>query len=361
RFVIFNTASESLLATGINTGLPEGTILEPILGKGEPIKVGSIGFASLKMPPQFGEIYKVGAKKEAQIAVQLPEINSANIEQGRLLIKGQSITESISFSIDGILNNSASFKVTEGQFSESLSLGLTEAGLHSIIPFFDSGENIIVGIPFEFEVNYIPKSLAVVFDQAGDDNGPSGDYLYPTDPSFERQMDLSSIKVTALGNNLELEISTSLPMTTSWTPANGFDHVSFGIYIDFPNEEGAEVLPFRNANTPEDFAWDCYVDITGWTKNIYTSEGASASAWGNSTGPAPIVTKIDERTIKVKLSARALNWAKPLTGTKIYIATWDSEGEGGFRGLAAQPSGYTFGGAENGSKIMDDISVFELK
>ncbi|MFT7588676.1 MAG: glycosidase, partial [Limisphaerales bacterium] len=48
RFVIFNTASESLLATGINTGLPEGTILEPILGKGEPIKVGSSGFASLK-------------------------------------------------------------------------------------------------------------------------------------------------------------------------------------------------------------------------------------------------------------------------------------------------------------------------
>jgi carbohydrate-binding DOMON domain-containing protein len=208
----------------------------------------------------------------------------------------------------------------------------------------------------------LPAKLSAEYqDKLGDDNGPTGNYLYPTHPSFTRQMDIEAVRIIRLGNNLKVEI-TMKEITKIWLPPNGFDHALINIYIDVPGKEGIRVLPFQNAEMPGGGTWDYMVSVAGFGNLITSSEGASGSDPGQTTGPTPFASaEIDNRTITFLIAAEAIGYPSNLSGSKFYITTWDG-GPHNLRTLNPEPGEWTMGGGtDQDPKIMDDTEIIILR
>ena len=56
----------------------------------------------------------------------------------------------------------------------------------------------------------------------------------------------------------------------------------------------------------------------------------------------------------------SLGWPRTLDGLAVYLTSWDYDA--GYRALAAEPVGHTFGGgAADAPRVMDDTAVLELR
>jgi glycosidase len=211
----------------------------------------------------------------------------------------------------------------------------------------------------------VPAAWALradVTDPAGDDSGPGGQYLYPSDPGWgaNRQMDLRRLRVSESSGALQLDLEMA-GMTAGWSPANGFDRVAFTIFIELPGQGGgATVMPLQNASLPAGMRWHVRLRAGGWTNALFGPAGASATNEGTTIRPAATIrVDRDARSVRFTLPASVLGRLPSLSGAKIYVTTWDYDG--GYRALGAQAQGYVFGGgAADGAKVMDDSAVIVL-
>jgi hypothetical protein len=216
-----------------------------------------------------------------------------------------------------------------------------------------------VSAPQAFTVRRQWALLADVADPAGDDRGPDGRYVYPTDPSWgsHRQMDLRRARVWRSGSAVKIEL-TMAGLTQVWRPQNGFDHVAFTLYFSQGmRSDGVAELPQQQARMPGNALWQHRLRAHGWSNTLSTAQGASASAEGTPQTPgAAIEVDPARRAVRFSLPAGALGPESSLAGLKIYVTTWDYDG--GYRALAPQPGGHTPGGGPpEGAKVMDDLMI----
>ena len=200
-------------------------------------------------------------------------------------------------------------------------------------------------------------------DPAGDDVGPQGGYVYPTDPSWgpHRQMDLRRVQVSTAGGALRLDLSMHA-LTTLWNPKHGFDHVVFTVFIELPGEPGGStVMPLQSGSLPEGMRWHRRLRVGGWSNALFGAQEASATHEGTPVGQgAHIRVDASTRTVSLVLSAAALGHPRTLSGAKIYVTTWDYDA--GYRALEAQPGAHTMGGRQSAQDplVMDDMPILHL-
>ena len=224
------------------------------------------------------------------------------------------------------------------------------------------GEAGAVSAPFDFKVSRQWKVLADIADAEGDDHGRAQKYSYPSDDSWSGHgADIRNMKVEAVGGALRITF-TMAEINRSWNPPNGFDHVAFTVFIQLPgNNDGVRAMPLQNADLPGDMRWNFRLRSHGWSNALHASAGASATAEGTAATPAAgIDVDTAARTVRFTLSAAALGGLHALAGARIYASTWDFDG--GFRPLAAQAGGGSFGGGDGRRDplVMDETAVVVL-
>ena len=251
-------------------------------------------------------------------------------------IDGQTISEN--YLLKGSSNNVTSLKlIIDSKIDESINIDVVDDRWEYIwdISKMDPGTHVLVfkmygekrtqaeySDEYKFILDIPEEQLAYVEDPYDDDKGPKGNYLYPSDVTFKEQMDLLSIDIKKIGGSLAVTAGIQ-DLTTSWSPQQGFDHVTFQIYIDDPSKEGATVLPFLNAQTPEGFNWDYFIFGNGWGIEAYNSEGSNPENFGTPITPAPIVkTNNMQKTVRFIISGDLIENPESLQGFKFYITTW---------------------------------------
>jgi glycosidase len=389
--VAFNTASSDHLMAQVPTGWAQGTVLRGLFGLlGQPpaITVGKAGRVNLPLPARSGQVWqatpgpKPPKRREAAAApAAVPPTLDALVQThvtGDFWVSGRGATDAeLRLVVDGDLTRAQVLRPDpSGHWRARVGTDamVNPEVAHTVVVWADSktGENS-ASENRQFWVLREWKLLADVEDAAGDDNGPSGQYVYPTDPGFSanRQMDLRRLKVFSGGDALRLDL-TIHKLTTLWKPPHGFDHVMFTVFIELPDAsaagtQGATVMPLQNASLPAGMRWHLRLRAGGWTNAAFSNEGAGAMAEGQPLSPAPTI-QVDaaSQTVSLVLPASLLSVAgrRPvLSGAKIYVTTWDYDA--GYRPLQAAPAPFAIsdaigGGAPDGPKVMDDSVVIVL-
>lgn len=202
--------------------------------------------------------------------------------------------------------------------------------------------------------------VATVVDAQGDDKGPTGRYIAPTQPHSQRQKDLLAVSAKAAGANLELEIKMA-QVSQFWGPANGFDNVHFAIFFDLPAgglTANAQQLPGLASRMPNAQSWQLGHFLFGWGNSVFTAKAATPEHAPAKLGAAPTV-QVDAKAgvIRIRYDGRALG-VNSWRDASIYLSTWDKTGEGALRSIAEQPSPWNFGGGKaDSAKVLDDAFI----
>ena len=369
--VILNTSESKKLADKISTVLSPGTVLDSkysLSGNNYSLALDAEGSFSIVLPPKEGLVLFSEGKtsqidSEEDIITIFPPENDL-ITEIYTELKGTSRgLKNIHLTFDGNMNKSISAEIQEdGSWSANLPVHYLSNGVHRITAYGkkrDGDEKIhsdhtriMIDLPLIRRGEYN--------DPVGDDRGPEGTYNYPGHPSYKSQMDITEVEVFSAGTNLEIEVEMN-EITQIWLPPNEFDHVMINIYIDLPGKDGIDALPFQNADFPGDGEWDYLISTGGFFNAMFTSENASENQTGKATGPTPSINvNTETRKIKFSVSSEALGYPESLSGTKIYINTWDG-GPGSLRALKPETEPWNFsGGTESDPKIMDDTQLIEL-
>ena len=366
--VAFNTADSDTLLAALDTGLPAGTLLQGLYGiDGRPadVVVGAAGRVTLRLPPRAGLVWKAAGHR----AVVPPSAAALTLETPAQASHGGDFevggtargVAALQLVVDGDLARAR--RVVPGADGRWKALVDTAQMVdpetrHSVVAWV---EGAAVSEPRGFQVVRDWQPLVDVIDPADDDHGPDGKYSYPTDSGWgqNRQMDLRRVRVASAGGALRIEVTTN-KITSVWNPANGFDHVTFTVFIELPGGEGgATVMPLQNAALPAGMRWHLRLRAGGWSNTLFSPVGAGPANEGTPVTPAATL-RVDRATETVSfiVPAAALGGAR-LVGAKIYVTTWDYDG--GYRPLAEQAQPFAVGGgAPDGVKVMDDSGVIVL-
>lgn len=357
-FVVMNTSDIKKIAN-IKVDLEPGLILEPIYnfrGSSYDLVVKESKNIILNVPERSLVVYKITENKKE---VKENKFDfSINLKDGEkikeeFVVNGRTNAKYVYYYFDGIYDLEEKVEVKNGEFSFTIDPYKFDPGEHKIL--FKLRGNSLKEIKYldemRFKVDIQKKELVFSLDSLDDDKGPFDRYLYPTDPSFKRQMDIVGVKVEKIGSTLIIYIKPR-DLTTSWNPPNGFDHVTYQIFIDDPRKTGNKILPFQNYEIED---WDYEIFATGWSSALFTSEGADEGNFGNQISSPDIL--IENGWIKIIIKGYVLNNPENFDGWKIYITSWDYDGvESRFRPIEDQPKAYVFGGGENTDPyIMDDM------
>ena len=394
--VVFNTADRETLLDDLDTGLPAGTLLQPLFSldgrPGEPVVVGPGGRLTQALAARGGWVWRVSDERRPVVAASTALVldpaghgASDGMSQAGLKVTGD-------FVLSGSwrdASTSAAAPARPGPPGLKLVVDGDLSTARAIVPGPDGRWQVEVdtstmvdpavrhravvwapGMPpvgMDFRVERAWSLRADLEDPAGDDRGPRGgpaSYRYPTDPSFgaNRQMDLRRVRVFTAGGALRLDL-TMREITTVWNPQNGFDHVAFTVFIELPGQSGGSaVMPLQKGPLPEGMRWHRRLRVHGWTNALFSAEGAGAHHEGQPTGPAASVA-VDRaaRTVSLTLPAAALGRLPALDGARVYVTTWDYDG--GYRALAREPAPFVMGGGdpERDPLVMDDTPVIELR
>ena len=366
-FVVFNTAGSETLLDNLETGLPAGTQLQGVYGlDGRPpdTVVGAGGRVTLLLPPRSGLVWKAGAQRGMLASASAATLTIDPLPGERL---GGDFTASgtapagtpLQLVVDGDLARARGVVAGgDGRWQAEVDTShMIDADVpHSLIAWA-GGQAASPPRRFRVERQW---ALAVdVEDPAGDDRGPSGRYTYPTDASWGplRQMDLRRVRAFTSGGALRLEL-TLHGLSRSWSPANGFDHVAFTIFIELPDQTGgATVMPLQDGSLPSGMRWHRRLRAGGWSNALFEAQDASAASEGRPLTPgASIQADAAARTVTFTLPAAALGSLPTLSGARIYVTTWDHDG--GYRPLAPVATPFGMGGAAAGEpKVMDDALI----
>jgi glycosidase len=368
--VAFNTARAPALLDNLDTGLAPGSTLRgafAIDGTAPAATVGADGRIHLALAPRGGWVWLVdaapGAQPAASTAAQpaAPAIDPLPVEPvGGDLDIGGSAAAGATFAlvVDGALDSAQRVRAdAQGRWRARIDTGsmVDPAVVHRAVAW--DATTGAASAPATFRVARRWTEAARIDDPAGDDQGPEGRYRYPTDASWSanRQADLRGALAEVSGGALRLSLDLAA-VTTSWNPANGFDHVAFGIAIGFPGESGARALPLQNATFAGDGAWQYRMRAHGWSNALFSAAGASATEEGRSVVPAASIA-VDRAKQRVVFTfpAAALGNRRTLAGARIHVTTWDYDG--GWRALTPQPGSHSFGGGDGARDplVMDEL------
>jgi len=383
--VILNTAKQSALLAEIDTKLPAGSTLEVLHDEaGAPSPTVGIGGRMTAVLPAKSVI--VARPTGATTAPPAPAATITVTTP----IAGQTFREDVVFVGTVTPPNTRLQVVLDANLPRALPVTVTQDGHWNVtlpVSTFPTGSfqhdlafwapDARVATPqarFTTDVVFTGETFTFS-DPTGDDRGPDSTYTYPTDATFGHQMDIAGVKLEVGATTMNLNL-TMADISSVWNPRNGFDHVYFNIFFAVPGQTGAAtVMPKLSAQVPQGFSWTFNQFSGGFDNVMYTSEGASATAYGE-TAVAPTV-KVDapNKTITFTYDRNDFGVAD-WSGVKIYIATWDFDGIGAiFRPLTESGGQWRMGGGgppftpdptdptvkySNDPKIMDDLPVITI-
>ncbi|MEO1436434.1 MAG: alpha-amylase family glycosyl hydrolase [Bacteroidota bacterium] len=285
-------------------------------------------------------------------------LSSAVVKTDSLNLAGQFNGDEAQLVINGNLDAPIKLNLNKGKWAIDLSVQNLMNGRHYVQVLGRSGNRKTLSEKQYFDLNMPYRLLVDQKDPLGDDRGPEGTYVYPTDASFAPgQMDLKNVSVLASGNNLLLDIELWAPLSTIWAPFNGFDHVNFNIYFSWKGKNGKKYLPHQNTNLPEGKKWQLGATVFGWGATTFSEKGATATAFGELQTLKPNVKAIPERNaVQLEFPAQLLPYPDALDDLEIYLTTFDAAGEGGLRPLKPEAEAFSFGGGkEEDPKWVDEL------
>jgi len=370
--VVFNTSDAPALLDNLDVHAKAGEVLRPlyaIAGEAPRAFVSSADSGlSLELPARSGYVWSLrgNARTSGPEIAMRPRVvvpPPAQVE-GDFHVAGTAHPgERLLLVADGDLAHATSVDTDiHGWWTTKLDTGamIDPAIAHRLVAWSPSRQ--LASAPVEFHVTPDWRTVVDVDDPAGDDTGPTGRYVYPTDPSWAlRPLDIRHVRVQTAGGALRVSVRMS-GLSTAWNPPNGFDHVAFNLYIELPGEgeAGASAMPMQHASLPDGMRWHRRLRVNGWTNALFSAQGASALADGTPLSPAATL-QVDAAsdTVSFTLPASALGNRRDLAGARLYLDSWDYDG--GYRELAPEPAGMRFGGgAGDGPLWMDATSVLVL-
>jgi glycosidase len=373
--VAFNTGAAPVLLDRL-AGLPPGTRLQPRFALADPapeLVVGDAGAVGLELPARAGWVWTVQAPPATAAPatparrLALPTLDSLAqpVQQGDFRVAGTaSGAGPFRLVVDGDLSAARVVQPdAAGRWSAEVDTGamVDPAVEHQVILWDKGSGQVSAAQPFRVERTW--TLLADVADPTGDDHGPAGRYVYPTDASWgdNRQMDLRRARIFGAGGALRIEL-TMKRISTSWSPANGFDHVAISAFVELPGRsDGATAMPQQAATLPGGMRWHLRLRAHGWSNAMFGSANASASDDGTpAVAAARIAVDRGANTITFTIPAAAFGRTASLAGAKLYVTTWDYDG--GWRKLSPEPAGFAIGGGVEGRdpKVMDSIGPIVL-
>jgi glycosidase len=202
--------------------------------------------------------------------------------------------------------------------------------------------------------------VSEVVDPKGDDRGPLGTYVYPTDPSYYPGIyDIESMQVWRAQKSIRLKLKMGA-LSQSWNPANGFDHVVFTVFIGLPNGANSlQVMPMQQDQLPSGMHWHFRLRTHGWSNAMFSTKGASANTEGQPLlESAKLKVDAKAQTIQFDLPASLLSHLPDLKGLQIVVNTWDYDS--GYRKLSQQGGTHNVGGGNADQPLWMDIVKIEL-
>ena len=364
--VLFNTAENKILASNIPLDLNVGQSLsmlfaENITNVPRPDKDGNI---SISMNARSTLILGVNNTNEiVRNSKPAISINIDNMKEGEILTEDRLITGTSSLINSQLLfveddNLQIARKINTdniGNWSEKIKV--ENYGKYRKSIELHDPKTKVSSQKIHYQTHRLNPDISIKLEDAiGDDVGPSGDYIKPLEKTYDSQMDIVGVAVAAGGKILELSIKMK-ELRTDWIAANGFDHVSFSIFFDTPDKDGLDELPLLLSKTPPNFSWTYSHHLFGWGNTLYSAEGADETHRGKPISTSPkIKVEIDNKTITITYNADQFNMDS-WQGSKIYISTWGSDGEGHNRDIQQLPSRWSFASkTKHAPYILDDIT-----
>lgn len=214
----------------------------------------------------------------------------------------------------------------------------------------------------EFSVKRQWQPILQISDVSGDDKGPFARYRYPLDASWgaSKGLDIENVSVFSSGSALKVSVKMA-DLVAAWNPVNGFDHLVLTMFIEMPGRDaGARVMPFQNAELPDNMHWHYRLRTHGWSNALFSAKDAGTQNEGSPVSPgAEIDVDRNAKTITVSIPAKSLGQPASLSGVKLYLNSWDY-GEG-YRPLGEQPTSHDFGGGRaDEPRWMDQTKVIVL-
>ncbi|HUJ28666.1 MAG TPA: alpha-amylase family glycosyl hydrolase, partial [Myxococcales bacterium] len=364
---LFNTAEENVLISGLDTGLPAGTVLEVLGSEQAPPapKVGANGLMQLTLPARAVSIV------HATSQVVAPPAPGATIAV-TTAIEGQTFTGDVTVSgtitpatdklwmiPDGYIAQAVVVPVNgDGSWSTTLPVSDYPPGTQAHSVTFYTPDAVLATAPFHFTSNVPcdpPVPPIVVPDPAGDDKGPAGTYSYPQDPTFGHQMDITNVELDVCKATMDVKI-TMADWSTLWNPPLKFDHVAFNIFFSVPGQPSQTPMPLLQGSTPAGFDWSFDHFAYGWQNAMYDTSGATASNYGAPV-PAPTVNADPASKTVTFTYLRKTFGVSSWSGIGVYVSTWDFDGiKGVFRPLSLAGGQWEMGGGQpTDPLIMDDV------
>ncbi len=368
--VVFNTGAGEALLDHLDTGLAPGRKLLgafDLQGTAPDEVVGEGGLLSLRMPARSARVWLVGEQGQAPAAAQARiDISASPAAEPLRVVEDFEVSGSaegahqLQLVVDGDLAQAKPVVVdARGHWHAQVDTSaMVDAKIDHRVVAFDPASGA-VSAARRFTVARPWTVLADVADAVADDHGRDGKYRYPTDSSWATPLlDIRKVRVEGAGGAMRLSVQMG-SFSRVWNPPNGFDHVAYSIYIDWPDAApGVRVMPFQNAQLPGDMAWKLHLRSNGWSNALFSSEGAAADNDGRALTPAAdIDTDPDTNTVRFTLAPTVLGQRKSLAGTRIHISVWDYDG--GYRGLGPEPGASTFGGGDGRRDplVMDEAVI----
>lgn len=373
-FMIFNTAASPTLLDRMPTGLEAGAVLALSLsnheGLADKMTVQDQGFISMEVPGQTAAVYFFQGEKTSvtpvKASVRVSDLKAGAVLQGNTLVRGLSQgVDRVQLIIDGNLSKTTEAQMAaDGSWSGRIDAESLPSGPHSLSVRGYAGQEWVLSDTLPFRVDIPFTTVLTDPNPVARHLGPRGTYRYPTDGTFRTQMDIESVSLATAGKNLRVTIKPKGGISTSWNPQYGFDHVSYSVFVDLPGRTGAVQMPYQNMSVPEGFNWDYLALGGGWVNILYSSEGSGPQKFGTPVKPSSQI-KVDYETGTVSfiIQAEALGFPESLSGTKVYITTWDYDGiESAYRKIEPQPQAYTMGGGDGAKDplFMDETKVLTV-
>lgn len=179
--------------------------------------------------------------------------------------------------------------------------------------------------------------------------------LLPADPSYGGQLSMEAAEVLSSGRDLRLRLRMK-SVTRDWNPPQGFDHVYFSVFFDFPGRPGKRFFPMLGYARP-DFEFNLGFLLHGWGARGFRAEDSSPSAYG-APPPGDVSCAADPRagTVAFTFSERFFEGVEGFRGTKVFVSTWDGY-LGELRGFSRKREAWSFHvrGAGPVPKIYDHV------
>jgi glycosidase len=399
--VAFNTAASPMLLDNAVTGLPVGTKLIRLLGlddglagdaaalagteRYDALTVGDGGLVNAILAPRSAVVWAASAPVDPAVTKVAPAMAPVP-EKAALAISGPADPASVrldaqknpvfgaNVELTGTLpivtearlivggNLAAAMPVTpiDGTWKATLPVDRFNNGVYNaVIQARTVDGSLWVSAPYRFRVELAFASRVRYDDPVGDDHGPTGDYRYPKNSSFTNQNDLKAVEVLTAGTNLQITVTPAGPVTNPWGPPNGFDHVAYYVYLQTPGATGATVLPLQNGQAPAGLSWNRMAFFGGWNTMLFGPDGASLKSYGSAISPSGKIS-VDKTNNQITFTFGGDSLGAPatLSGTKVYVTTWDYDGlESSNRKLTPEGGDYIFTGPADGPLVMDDTPV----